>query len=186
MGEFLTLATVCILTLNVFAGAVGVIGMASRFPMVIGWDGLLPDWWSDLHPRFRTPVKALTVVTGACILVALVSSWSAGVQEINQIGSGGAVACLCIMYALLFAVILFGRRSLELRPRMAVKLAALSGFLVSLASLPFQIVPITGVTNPAVFALKVGGLVCAINALEPGYIGRERSACGRASSPRRT
>ena len=33
--------------------------MTARLPMVIGWDGLLPEWWSHLHPKFRTPVKAL-------------------------------------------------------------------------------------------------------------------------------
>jgi len=60
--------------------------------MVIGWDGLLPQWLSDLHPRFRT-VKALAVVTGAMT----------------------AVACLCIDYSLIFSVVLFGRFSIPMR-----------------------------------------------------------------------
>jgi len=165
LGEILTIATVCALTLNTFAGAVAMVGMTSRFPMVIGWDRLLPDWWSDLHPRFRTPVKALAMVTGACILVAFVSSWGAGGQEVIQIGMGAAIACLCIMYALLFSVILFGKKSPELRPGGALRLAALSGFVVSVVSLPFQIVPLTNVADRGIFALKVGGLVCGVNGL---------------------
>jgi hypothetical protein len=47
----------------------------------------------------------------------------------------------------------------------ALRLAALCGFLVSAAALPFQIVPIIGVTDRAVFGMKVGGLICAINAV---------------------
>jgi hypothetical protein len=61
--------------------------------------------------------------------------------------------------ALLFSAVLFGRFSIPLR------LAALCGFLVSAAALPFQIVPIIGVTDRLGFALEVGGLTCAINAL---------------------
>jgi len=165
LAEIVTTGSICALTLIWIAGAVGLLAMASRFPMVIGWDGLLPDWWSDLHPRFRTPVKALTVVAGASLLITLISSWGAGGQEIIQIGVGAGAACLCIMYALLFSVVLLGKRSLGLRSGIAVRLAALSGLLVSVASFPLQVVPLAGVPNAAIFGLKVGGLVCAINAL---------------------
>jgi amino acid transporter len=165
LAEILTTGSIVALTLIWIAGAVGLLAVASRFPMVIGWDGLLPQWWSDLHPRFRTPVKALTVIAGACLLITLISSWGAGGQEITQIGVGAGAACLCIMYALLFSVALIGKRSAGLRPGIAVRLAALSGFVVSVASLPLQVVPLAGVPNAAIFGLKVGGLVCAINAL---------------------
>lgn len=165
LAEILTTGAICGMTLIWFAGAVALLAMASRFPMVIGWDGLLPHWWSELHARFGTPVKALTVVSGACLFITLISSWGAGGQEINQIGTGAGAACLCIMYALLFSVALIGKRSTGLRPGIGVRLAALSGFLVCVASLPLQVVPLSGVANSAVFGLKVGGLVCAINAL---------------------
>src|SRR5215471_6981920 len=157
-GEVLTILTVCALLLNLVAGAVALVGVTSRFPMVIGWDGLLPGWWSDLHPRFRTPVKALAMVTTACIGVALVSSLGgAGGQAIFQIGTGSGIACLCIYYAVLFSVVLFGRVSGPMR------VSALCGFLVCAAALPFQIVPLTGVSDRGAFGLKVGGLICAIN-----------------------
>ena len=29
----------------------------TRLPMVAGWDGLLPAWFTRLHPRFRTPMQ---------------------------------------------------------------------------------------------------------------------------------
>jgi glutamate:GABA antiporter len=166
LGGILTTTAICATTLTWLAQVVALMAMASRFPMVIGWDGLLPPWWSDLHSRFGTPVKALAVVTAACLLITLMSSWGgAGGQEIFQIGSGAGTSCLCIMYALLFSAALIGKPSAGLRPGTAIRLAALSGFVVSVVSLPFQVVPLAGVPNPAVFGLKVGGLVCAINAL---------------------
>lgn len=180
-GEILVIATICVLTLQAIAAWAALLGMTARFPMVIGWDGLLPAWWSDLHPRFRTPVKALAMVTGAGAIVALVSSsGGAGGQEIYQIGTGGGVACLCIYYALLFAVVAFGKFPVPLR------LAALCGFLVSAAALPFQIVPIIGVTDRLGFALKVGGLTCAINALGAWLYGRgvKRAKASQYFQPR--
>jgi amino acid transporter len=32
----------------------------TRLPMVAGWDGLLPAWFTRLHPRFRTPINSRT------------------------------------------------------------------------------------------------------------------------------
>jgi amino acid transporter len=162
LGQFLATGSILALTINGLAGAVAMVGLSARFPMVIGWDGLLPDWLSELHPRFRTPVKALAVVTGACIAIAVLSSWGAVGYEAVQIGAGAGIACLCIMYALLFSVILFGK-SPELRSGIGLRLAALAGFVVSVVSLPFQIVPLTGVADRGIFAIKVGVVVCAIN-----------------------
>jgi glutamate:GABA antiporter len=180
-GEILVIATVCVLNVQLASAWAALLGMIARFPMVIGWDGLLPDWWSDLHPRFRTPVKALAMVTGVCMIVALVnSSGGAGGQEIYQIGIGAGVACLCIYYALLFSVVAFGKFPVPLR------LAALCGFLVSAVALPFQIVPIIGVTDRAVFAMKVGGLICAINAVGAWlyWRGAKRAKASQVPQPR--
>jgi hypothetical protein len=105
------------------------------------------------------------LVTGACLVVGFATSWGAGGQEVFQIGVGAAASGLCIMYSLLFSVVLFGKRSAELRPGTAIRLAALSGFLVSAASLPFQIVPLSGVDHRGIFGLKVAGLIFTMNAL---------------------
>jgi amino acid transporter len=164
-GEAATGITITALFLSWFAGGLALMAATARFPMVIGWDGLLPEWWSHLHPNFRTPVKALAVVTATCVFIALLSSWGAGGQEIFQVGIGAGTACLCVMYALLFSVVVFGKLVARSKPGIPIRLAAFSGLAVSLISLPFQIVPLGGVANSAVFALKVGGLALGINAL---------------------
>lgn len=171
-GGILTKIAVLALVLNMVAGAIALVGLASRFPMVIGWDGLLPEWASRLHPRYRTPVLSLMAVTGACFFVAVVSSLGgAGGQEIFQIGTSGGIACLCIEYALIFSVPLFAGRKLSRKAGIPLRLAALSGFAVSLLSLPFQVVPLTGVPHRAVFAAKVIGLILTVNALGAGLYG---------------
>jgi hypothetical protein len=67
------------------------------------------------------------------------------------------------MYLMMFGTVLFARKGSPVRPGPGLRLAALSGFVVSLASLPFQILPQAGVANRWVFALKVAGLFFAAN-----------------------
>jgi amino acid transporter len=163
IGAVISVVTIIALTTNTYAGAVAMLGMASRFPMVIAWDGLLPEWWRRLHPKFRTPVKSIGVVSATCIAVQIVSAWGAGGQEMIQIGMGAGIAGLCVVYSLLFGTVLFAKKSSPVRGGFALRLAALSGFVVSLASLPFQVVPQAGVADRWVFALKVAGLFCVAN-----------------------
>ncbi len=163
LGRMLTLIAVCGFNLSFLAGMVICVGMVSRLPMVAGWDGLLPGWWSELHPRFRTPAKAVGAVTLSLMLLGILSLLGASNQEAVQVAAGVGLASLCIMYMLLFGVILFGFRSGVERPGVGIRLGALAGFSVALISFIFQIVPLGEVASPAMFAMKVtGGLVCTI------------------------
>ena len=144
------------------AAIVIIMGMVARLPMVAGWDGLLPAWWSELHPRYRTPSKAIAVVCGCGLLFAILSLVDAGNQEATQIGVAAGIGSICIQYMLLFGTILFGFRS-GVRSGVWIRLAALSAFLVSLLSLIFELVPSGEVADAKVFALKVGVVIVAAN-----------------------
>jgi amino acid transporter len=140
-------------------------GMIARLPMVAGWDGLLPAWWSALNPRYRTPVKAIAAVTLGMLALGALSLWGAGNEEAVQVCVGAAFGSVCLMYMLLFSVILFGFRSAERRPSLWLRLAAFAAFFVSLFGLIFEVVPLGEVANPVIFGLKVAGAICATNAL---------------------
>lgn len=152
-------------SVSYFASMVLYVGMIARLPMVAGWDGLLPSWWSALNPRYRTPVKAIFVVTISMLLLGVLSLWGAGNQEAVQVSVGAAFGSLCLTYMLLFSVVLFGFRSREHRPGLALRLAALAAFSVSLFGLIFEVVPLGEVANSVIFGLKVAGVICATNVL---------------------
>jgi glutamate:GABA antiporter len=141
------------------------IGMAARLPMVAGWDGFLPGWWSTLHPRWRTPTKAIAAVTFAIFALGCLSLWGASNQEALEAGVGAGFGCYCLTYILLFSVVLFGFRLKERPWRVGLTLAALAAFIVSCCALIFEIVPLGEVANPVVFGLKVAGMIFAMNAL---------------------
>ena len=37
----------------------------TRLPMVAGWDGLLPQWFTRVHRRYETPVNSIVFVGAA-------------------------------------------------------------------------------------------------------------------------
>ena len=106
-----------------------IMGMVARLPMVAGWDGLLPAWWSTLHPRYRTPSKAIAAVSIGGFALSVLSLLGAGNQEAVQVSTGTGIGAMCIQYTLLFGTVLFGFRAA--RASWGIRLAALSAFLVS-------------------------------------------------------
>lgn len=164
-GGALTKMTALGFSVSYLASMVVYVGMIARLPMVAGWDGLLPSWWSALNPRFRTPIKAIGAVCAGMLVLGALSLWGAGNQEAVQVVVGAAFGSYCLTYMLLFSVILFAIRAKEGRPSPALWLAALAAFAVSLCGLLFEIVPLAEVANPVMFASKVAGAICATNAL---------------------
>jgi amino acid transporter len=164
-GRALTALVAAAFGVSFMASMVIVLGMVARLPMVAGWDGLLPRWWSALHPKFRTPSKAIGAVTITLMLLGVLSLLGAGNQEAVQVSASVGVGSLCIMYMLLFAVALFGFRSRNWRPGAGFRLGALAAFIVAFISLIFNIVPLGEVASRALFAIKVIVAICATNGL---------------------
>jgi amino acid transporter len=131
--------------------------------MVAGWDGLLPGWFSQLDPRFKTPVRSLLIVVAACILFGAASLVQVGEQEATQLLVGAGMACSGMYYLTMFAVVLWGRLDGEHAP-VWLKIGASTAAAVTVLSVVLQVVPILDVARPGIFAAKVGGGVLLINA----------------------
>jgi len=156
---FLSGAAILGLLFAYFTQAVACVAQVSRLPMVAGWDGLLPEWFSELHPRHRTPVRSLMLVVAACLILGAVSLVQVGEQEATQLLVGAGMACSGIYYLAMFAVVLWGVDT----PGW-LKLGAITAAAVTVLAVVLQVVPILDVAQPGIFAAKVGGGVVLINA----------------------
>jgi amino acid transporter len=156
-----------ILGFNVMLIATGIllVGMVARLPMVAGWDGILPAWWSELHPRFRTPAKGIAVVATGLAVAGALSLLGVGNQEAVQVLLGTAYGCYCIMYLFLFGAVLFGFRTGRTNPAVGLRLTALTAFCVVIVCLLFQVVPISEVPDVRTFAVKVLAGILVANGL---------------------
>ena len=156
-------AAILALLFAYFTQAVACVAQVSRLPMVAGWDGLLPGWFSQLHPRFKTPVRSLMMVVAACVAFGGLSLVNVGEQEATQLLVGAGMACSGMYYLTMFAVVLWGRLE-GAGASLWLKLGACSAAGVTLLAVVLQVVPILDVARPGLFAAKVGGGVLLINA----------------------
>jgi amino acid transporter len=155
------------LALSVAAQYSVVIAETSRLPLVAGWDHLVPQWFTRLHPRYKTPTNSLYFITIAALLVGAASLYGAGHQEALQLINSGTVASYGIYYTLFFAVPLVAKLRPSLRhlprPGVMLLLASISGVAVTLLGVVFALRPIIAVANQLLFGAKVGLVTLIVN-----------------------
>src|SRR3954468_8193508 len=144
---FMTVRTISSMSIH-FTGS-------SRLPMVAGWDNLLPAWFSRLHPRYKTPINSLLFVGTIVLVFALVSLIGAGVQEAFQLIDQAANVFYGIVYFVLFAIPLFGTAVIRADASIWLRIACISGAIVSLLAIFYTIYPIIDVPNPLLFGAKI-------------------------------
>jgi amino acid transporter len=137
----------------------------TRLPMVAGWDGLLPNWFTRLHPRSRTPVNSIVFVGAITLLVVLGGLTGTGIQEAFQLVENAGGIFYAMAYIALFAIPLFGARRLGWQPPKWLVIASASGLAVSILYSVLSIFPIIDVPSWQMFAVKVGGVVVGANVL---------------------
>jgi len=137
----------------------------TRLPMVAGWDGLLPAWFTRLHPRFRTPVNSILFVGAITMCLAVAGQIGVGLQEAFQVLENAAGILYAFAYLALFAIPLLGAKRLGVRPPLWLRVAAASGFSVSLLYSVLSIFPIIDVASWTVFALKILTVLVGANAI---------------------
>jgi amino acid transporter len=140
-------------------------GGNTRLPMVAGWDRLLPDWFTRLHARYRTPVNSILFVGAATLFMGIAGLIGVGKQEAFQLLWIASGVFYALTYVVMFAIPLFGLRGVEPRPSLGLKVCALSGLAMTLLYVALSIVPLVQVESRLLFAVKITGLIVLTNAL---------------------
>jgi len=142
---------------------------ATRLPMTAGWDHLIPQWFTRLHPRFLTPTNSI-IVTGL-VIAALLVMGSAGVRAAEAFGllNDASSEFYALAYLAMFLIPICGARSLRQKLPAWIKIPCTAGigailFILALNAYPFMDVP-----SPGSFALKIIATVLLVNALGYGF-----------------
>jgi glutamate:GABA antiporter len=137
---------------------------STRLPMVAGWDHLLPQWFSKLHPKYKTPVNSVLFVSALILVLGLLGITGVGEQEAFQILDNAAGVFYGLSYLAMFALPMIGLRGAA-KPPLWLRAAASSGFLVTLLYCVLSIFPIIQVESWLSFGLKIGGVIAGANFL---------------------
>src|SRR5579871_675750 len=135
----------------------------TRLPMTAGWDNLVPQWFTRLHPRWRTPVNSIVFVAVLVMLFVLLSMLGVEEQEASQLLATASIVLYAITYVSLFAVPVFGRASLRNALPGWLKAVSLAGLAASLISLCIAVYPIVNVVSKAAYAAKICSIVVIAN-----------------------
>jgi amino acid transporter len=137
----------------------------TRLPMVAGWDRLLPEWFTKLHAKYKTPVNSILLVGAVTLALGVVGLIGVGKQEAFQLLWNASGLFYALTYLVMFAIPLIGLRGLPERPPIWLKAAALSGLLMTLLFVALSVVPIIQVESRLMFAAKISGLIILTNVL---------------------
>jgi len=135
----------------------------TRLPMVAGWDNLLPSWFSRLHKRYRTPVNSILFVGVITLAFSLLPLIGVLEEEAFQIQDNAATMFYALIYVVLFAIPFVAIRRFGAKAPLWLKIASVSGLLVSLIAGFYSMFPIKAVAQPRAFALKVFAVVLIAN-----------------------
>ncbi len=135
----------------------------TRLPMVAGWDGLLPSWFTRMHHRYQTPLNSILFVGAVTAGFSIVGLIGVGKQEAFQLLWNASGIFYGLTYLVMFALPIADRRA-----PIWLKAAALSGFLATLLFVGISILPIVQVQSRLVFAAKITMVIVIANAIGAG------------------
>jgi glutamate:GABA antiporter len=136
---------------------------SARLPMVAGWDHLLPGWFTRLHAKYKTPVNSILFLGAVTLAGSAVALIGVGPQEAYELLLTWAFTFYAIVYLALFAIPFLSPKNRGLRPRLWLRLAAISGFLMTLLYVVLSIFPIIDVESSWGYCLKIAAVVLGAN-----------------------
>jgi len=136
-----------------------------RLPMAAGWDHLLPEWFSRLHSAYRTPVNSILFVAAATLAASIAALIGVGPQETYELLLTWGFTFYAIAYLALFAIPFLSPKNRGLRPNFWLRVAAISGFLMTMLYVVLSVFPIINVEAKSHYSLKIATVVLGANLL---------------------
>jgi len=164
-GNLMAVAAIVLLELRTLGIASYLFAGNTRLPMAVGWDNLLPAWFTRLHPRWKTPVNSILCSSGLVMTLVVLGSLGVHAQEAYQVLSNASLTHYELMYMAMFSIPVVGASALrKLLPRW-LKWISLLGFCASLFSLLISVYPFVDVVNPVGYAAKIAVTVFVSNVI---------------------
>ena len=162
-GLMLGRAAILAIALNIIASFTLVVAATSRLPMVAGWDKILPDWFTKVDPRYGTPVRSIVTIVVLAFIACIAATYGTGAQEAFQLIAVTGTVVYNIYFGMMLLIPLTAGSRFGKPPSLWIRLAAFSGFLVTLLSTVLSVFPVIDVPHPMLFGIKVTVATLATN-----------------------
>ena len=135
----------------------------TRLPVTAGWDHLLPEWFTRLDPRRKTPVNSILFMTVLAMVLIFFSMLGVREQEALQLLNSASNVHYGVAYVALFAIPLFGAARLRKSLPRWLGIPALAGLISSAIAILIAVYPIIDVVSNLEYAGKIIGVVLVSN-----------------------
>jgi amino acid transporter len=178
-GNLFAMSAIFLLQLRLLGAASYIFTGVTRLPMTVGWDALVPAWFTRLHPKWQTPSNSILCL--AVLMFVLVVAANVGVQaqEAFQLLSNASMTHYEIAYLAMFAIPVVGASALRTSLPGWLRWIAVVGFLATLFSLLISAYPFVDVVNPLSYALKILGVTGLSNVVGVCFYGMRNRWSGR-------
>ena len=168
-------AAILLLQIRILGAASYLFTGATRLPMTAGWDHLIPEWFTRLHPRYLTPTNSI-YVTGAVVASLLVLG-SAGVHAAEAFGvlNDSSSEFYALAYLAMFLIPICGAKSLRERLPRWVAVVCAGGVGAILFVIVLNAYPFVDVRSPGEFAAKIVGTTLLVNVCGYGFYRMRRA-----------
>src|SRR5271170_5288810 len=161
-SRFASIAILLLLVRAISASSLIFTGL-TRLPVTAGWDHLLPDWFTRLDPRRRTPVNSILFMAVLAMVLIFCSMLGVREQEALQLLNSASNVHYGIAYIALFAIPLFGSARLRKSLPRWLRVPALAGLISSAIAVLIAVYPIVDVVSNLEYAGKIIGVVLVSN-----------------------
>jgi amino acid transporter len=165
IGNLIAPIAILFLLTNYLSSYVTYFSANARLPMAAGWDHLLPSWFTRLHERYRTPVNSILFMGGAAFAASVAAIVGVGNQESFALLQIWTWTFYGLTYLVMFAIPLIARKELGIRPGLLLRIAAASGFLVTLLFVLLSVFPIIHVESQLAYSVKTVAVVIGANVI---------------------
>jgi len=163
VGSLIAPVAILFLLTNYLSSYVTYFSANARLPMVAGWDHLLPRWFTRLHERHKTPVNSILFMGAVAFAASIAAIVGVGNQESFALLQIWTWTFYGLTYLVMFAIPLIARKELGIRPGFVLRIAAVSGFLVTLLFVLLSVFPIIQVESQRAYTLKTVSVVLGAN-----------------------
>jgi len=165
VGNLVAIVAILLVELRLLGAASFIFTGVTRLPMTVGWDHLLPEWFTRLDARTRMPRNSILFTAGLVLALLVLASVGVHAQEAFQVLSNASLTHYELTYLAMFAIPMVGAIALRRELPRWLRWVGLVGFCSTLFSLLISAYPFVDVVNPAVYSAKIVGTVVISNSI---------------------
>jgi amino acid transporter len=163
VGNLFAITAIFLLQLRLIGASSYIFTGVTRLPMTVGWDALLPAWFTRLHPVRRIPINSTIFTSLLVFLLVVFANIGVHAQEAFQLLSNASLTHYELAYLAMFAVPLAGTAALRRSLPRWLTWTSIVGFFATLFSLLISVFPFVDVVDARAYAVKIAGTTILSN-----------------------